>query len=420
MCKKIAYYLPVNKQNVDCSDIEYGNPGLGGSEYLIILISTLLSKYSERNHIYLYTNFKGKLPDCLTSVYCVDFADFAEKCRRNNVYYAVVNYTSIKREIIVNYSDLKFIIWCHNFASWKNLKFFSNQTNVVRIINVGREQLDLYRDHQAFYKSDYIYNTLCLDELKDYSKKCIPTSQRKHNVLYIGSLIECKGFQHIAKCWKEILKKVPDANLYIIGKGNLYDDNASLGKYGLAESKFEEQLMSELSKNGEILPSVHFLGIMGKEKFDIISQAKVGVPNPGGVTETFGLTAVEMQALGCHVTTIKCPGYLDTVVDKSCLYASVSQLADYIVNLLLSDKDVDANETFQYFERFSNKTIIRQWQKLFEIIEVSEEYLHKDRYDLQNECYHCKKIKEKIRLLKGKYHFLEALPSLEQLLYKNH
>lgn len=420
MPKKIAFYLPTNKHDVDCSNIESGNPGLGGSEYLIILTSTLLSKSSDDVEICLYTNFKGQLPDCLTSVYCNGFADFAEKCRQNNVYYIVANYTSIKRNVLVEYEDLKFIIWCHNFVSWADLDLFSRQKNVVRIVCVGREQLDLYRDHQAFVKSDFIYNTLCLDELKGYSKKCIPTSQRNHNVLYIGSLIECKGFLHLAKCWKKVLKKVPDANLYVIGKGNLYDESASLGKFGLAESRFEEQFMSELSENGEILPSVHFLGILGEEKFDVIAQTKVGVPNPGGVTETFGLTAVEMQALGCHVTSIKCPGYLDTVVDKSCLYSSVSKLADYIVGLLLSYKDVDVNEIFQYFERFSNKDVIQQWQKLFDIAEESEVYLHKDRYVLRNECYHYKNLKEKIRLLKSKKHFLEALPSLEQLLYKNH
>ena len=65
-------------------------------------------------------------------------------------------------------------------------------------------------------------------------------------------------------------------------------------------------------------------------------KCKVGVPNPGGETETFGLTAVEMQMMGMEVTTIICPGYLDTVYQKENLYQSTDDLADRVVNLLKS------------------------------------------------------------------------------------
>ena len=54
MKTKIAFYLK-NKNTIDCSNIIDGNPGLGGSEYLIILIPTLLSQRYNDINITLYT-----------------------------------------------------------------------------------------------------------------------------------------------------------------------------------------------------------------------------------------------------------------------------------------------------------------------------------------------------------------------------
>lgn len=53
----------------------------------------------------------------------------------------------------------------------ENLDFYAKQPNVVRIITVGREQLDLYRDHPAYNKSDYIYNAIPTHCLKDNAQK---------------------------------------------------------------------------------------------------------------------------------------------------------------------------------------------------------------------------------------------------------
>ena len=73
----------------------------------------------------------------------------------------------------------------------------------------------------------------------------------------------------------------------------MYNNNARLGSYGIAEYFYEKKILKPITgDNGQILPSVHFCGVMGAEKFDILNESKVGVPNPSGLTETFGITAV--------------------------------------------------------------------------------------------------------------------------------
>ena len=91
-------------------------------------------------------------------------------------------------------------------------------------------------------------------------------------VTYVGSLVPAKGFHRLAQIWPEVISKVPNAELYVIGNGKVYDRNAKLGKYGISQSDYENQFMKYLTDDeGEILKSVHFCGIVGKEKRDIFA-----------------------------------------------------------------------------------------------------------------------------------------------------
>lgn len=47
------------------------------------------------------------------------------------------------------------------------------------------------------------------------------TNADTKKVVYSGALIKQKGFHILAKAWKNILKAVPDAELYVLG-GGLY------------------------------------------------------------------------------------------------------------------------------------------------------------------------------------------------------
>ena len=53
--------------------------------------------------------------------------------------------------------------------------------------------------------------------------------------------------------WPDVVKQVPDAQLYVIGSGKVYDENAKLGKYNIAEESYEKKFMSYLEQEENLM-----------------------------------------------------------------------------------------------------------------------------------------------------------------------
>lgn len=253
----------------------------------------------------------------------------------------------------------------------------------------------------------YIYNCLNLEGVREIVQEH-PFEDRKNVVTYVGSLVPFKGFHLLAKAWPSILKKIPDAELYVIGSGKLYNKNSQLGPFGIADSLYEEQFMHYLCQNGKIIPSVHFMGDMGVEKNEILLQTKVGVPNPSGITETFCISAVEMQAMGAMVTTINYPGFIDSV-KNGYLYKKTTDLAKSITRLLRKGKS-NYDTAMNFFEdNFSFEEVVSKWEA-FLIQNKTKEY------KLQNSSYRMKWLKELKRQIGKKYPLVYKLPTVERIL----
>lgn len=397
--------------DIDTATVLEANPGIGGSEYEILCISNLLSLRDNDIDVILYVEEEGLFPDIYYRV-VKDLENCVHNCSEDNVEILIIDYKHHVKDIIDKTNNsLKYFIWAHNFVTYKDLKYFASKKNVVRLVHVSKESLDLYRDHKSIYKSICIYNGVPVKEAKFYLEKFNPNEERKNKVVYLGSLVRVKGFHLLAKAWKEILKKIPDAQLYVIGNGKLYDRSSKLGKYGIAEESYENKFIDFVTDNNKnILPSVHFLGTMGIEKIDILKDCKVGVPNPSGNTETFGIGAVEMQLMGCQIVTIKCPGYIDTVHPSNFLYHDERELASFIIKSLKREKG--NNEYFDIYKfinnNFSFENIINKWE--FELINYKENL--DINSDLKNN-FHLKQLKEKLRRSKEIFPFMEMFPPIE-------
>lgn len=114
-------------------------------------------------------------------------------------------------------------------------------------------------------------------------------------VVYVGNISEYKGFIYFLKEWKSIKRNVPDAELFVIGNGALYNRSniARFSKLNLCKAEYEDEVLRILETDN-IKDSIHFMGIMGKEKNDVIQRAKVGIVTNKNV-ETFCITALEYQ-----------------------------------------------------------------------------------------------------------------------------
>ena len=272
----------------------------------------------------------------------------------------------------------------------------------------GRLKREGIYTYKVFEKATYIYNCVPANDARERVQK-MPYSKRGNVVVYVGSLVPYKGFHLLAQAWPQILKCVPDAELYVIGSGKLYNEKNSLGKWKLAESSYEELFMPYLVNGSQIIPSVHFMGVMGKSKEEILLKSRVGVPNPSGITETFCLSAVEMQMCGCRIATINYPGYLDTVKNGK-LYGRKESLAEVVASLLRSTEN-HYESAMSYFENnFSFDSVSEKWEELLLSGEVRRtEKIHNLRYRL-------KWLKEFMRIIKHILPFMYRLPMLERVL----
>lgn len=307
---------------------------------------------------------------------------------------------------------MKIVIWAHNVIPNHLLTRMHRLGGVSAIVNVGREQLDLYRDHQMFYRSTYIYNGIPLKPYEYYRSNSASLSDRKHEVTYLGSLIPVKGFHILAKIWKDIVKEVPDAHLNVIGSGKVYNQNQKLGRYGLAEESYEKEFMPFITdENGEILDSVTFFGKLGPEKYTILARTKVGVPNPAGTTETFCLSAVEMAIWGARIVSKKYVGLIDTVTcnvgilvndSKQLTYEIIKALTSDIANPYVAYKFIDKN--------FNITHVANAWIYFFQ--QLYDRHITINSL-IVNSDYNLKSIRELNRRIKKKLLFGQYLPTVD-------
>ncbi|MBO5185818.1 MAG: glycosyltransferase family 4 protein [Prevotella sp.] len=419
-CKKttVAFFFDNGgRPDCDCRCLTDGNPGISGTAYMFYMMAWKLSARDNDIDVVLYTTNAGLYPNEVTNVVVKDFSEAWNRCEENKIDFIVIKHSEVYLNQILErkeHSSVKFIVWCHNFVGRKELSLYAGCDAVERLITVGREQMDVYRDHKAFSKTDYIYN--CVSVPDRYKVGSRPYSERESVVTYMGCVIQSKGFHLLAKAWPKIIKAVPDARLNVIGNGFLYSggdkNKKNAGEFGLADKKYESLFAKYITDDaGNLLPSVSLLGILGNEKYDILGQTKIGVPNPSGRTETFCISAVEMQMLGAKIVSKRCAGYLDTV-KSGVLVKDSDELADAIIKELRCNHI--ENGIREYMEEtFSPDVIVAEWEQLLTYCIPNGMKLHPES-ELVNPHFELKRYKESLRMLKNRHPILfKIVPAMD-------
>ena len=140
---------------------------------------------------------------------------------------------------------------------------------------------------------------------------------------YLGRLKKYKSVDHILQAFVNVLDKIPECRLAIVGDGD-----------------FRREL-SVLAKELEIDKQIDFYGHVSLErKIELLNNMWLAVnPSP---KEGWGLTVIEANACGVPVVAADSPGLRDSVVnDKTGLlyeYGNINQLTQQVL-LLLQNKD---------------------------------------------------------------------------------
>ena len=358
----VAFYINSFRPDdgFNASSLISGNPGLGGTEYMVMLISYLLQERNNDIDVIMLSSCGEEIEGFKTTKYTPNIKEAISLCEKEGVDYLIFCHDSkfiIDGSLSVKTCHTRLIPWCHNFITWKEADYYSKNESIWRIINVGKEQNELLIDHPIYSKSEYIFNSV------NAEIKCDMSSERRNIVTYMGCIWPSKGFHWLSEVWKDIVSSVPDAELYVVGSSKLYGWGNGLGPLGITEKEYESYIVRPLIVDGHIMKSVHFMGKLGCEKNEILAKTKVGVSNPTGNTETFCITAVEMQLMGARVIMGRCPGSLDTVKNGRLIWHK-KQLANAIIKELKADNNGSHNAKAHFEENFSHECIVKRWEAL--------------------------------------------------------
>ena len=423
--KVYFYFDNSRKNNVDFSNPEKGNPGIGGTEFMIWSISYYLNLYYDDIEVTILAPIIENLPIKINKIKCESIYDAVVIASDMIADILVLRGTKCEDTKVYNLIDelkVKTIMWCHNFETYNYLKLASKTNYIKRNICVSKEQYDRLRDHEIFKKSDYLFNGI---DCSLYNSKDI--DKRKENIAcYLGAIRPLKGFHKLAEIWHKVQETVPGCKLYVIGSGKLYDDNAKLGKYGIAEESYEKTFIKYLlDDNKKIRDDIEFLGDLAHDKkIEVMSKSKVGILNPIAKDETFCISAIEFEALGIPVVAKKTYGLLNTVKNRETgfLIKNDNELIKSIIKLLTDD---DLNKTMgkegiRYVNsNFDIKRICGEWRSVLYQIKNDEMLIRKEK----TENYMCdlKWIREINRRIKQVKIFREipAIVEYPDVIYSN-
>ena len=339
---KIGFYFRNSDLvGIDAQRPEDGNPGMGGRQYMNIMIAYHLARNPELPvQSYMFSEKPAKLPAGLNSVICGSVVDAVNSAAEMKLDFFITD-VSIYFEAVdqllaaAEQTGVRLLIRLGLLPSSRILHRLNESSVVVAVVCVEKQISEMISDHPVVRKTVVVPNGIAW---APFEGEPVPFDARGPIVTYVGSLVPQKGFGRLARAWPQVLAQVPNAKLQVIGSGALYRESAELGKWGVASERFErEDIRPYLSdKEGHILPSVRFLGVLGPEKVDVLRNSWIGIANPVGETETFCISAVEIQAAGTPVIAGAKYGLFDTVQsgETGYLVGSVAELSERIIQLL--------------------------------------------------------------------------------------
>jgi glycosyltransferase involved in cell wall biosynthesis len=366
--QKLGFWFENHRiATVDLSSPELGNAGVGGTEYQFVLLAYLLLLMKPEDvEVTFFLEAKQSLPKGIKQVVVPDLnAAYKKSSAQSDDFLIFRPRRDITDEIIqISFNKTKLIPWLHITPKRNYLDWFVNNPVIHRVVFVGDDQRLRTIDHKVFANSSTIFNASC----GIYKA----TGTRKNNsVVYLGALVPRKGFHILAKAWSDVRKEIPQAELFVVGSGALYDKNAQLGSLKLAESSYEDQFVNLLGgEDGIQRLGVHFLGNLGLEKKNIIDSATVGVVNPSGLTENCPMSVVEFYQSGVPVVSSVKYGMRDMIVsgETGVLCRSSSDLSAALIKFLNGSLDSErfGSKGIEFAkEKFSPELIVENWMQIF-------------------------------------------------------
>ena len=359
---KIGIYIPGDGlSSVDMTNPGMGNPGVGGTQYCMLLLAYYLALKPAKYKVCIISKQYLNLPTCLSNLIINSFDDLLNYDSEVDVLLLKTPKNAEDFDVLSHLLHTRVITWSHNYLYGSEARMVYNCKSIALNVFVGKQMYDFYIDNDIIKKSIYIYNIVpdCVGECDRTPEPC--------SLTFVGQISEAKGILDLMKIWSIVEKKCPEAVLNVIGGGNLYNRSVRLGKLNITDEKTERKLYPYiLDENGKQKTNIRFYGILGKEKYDVFLRSSVGIVNPSARTETFGMGIIEMATAKLPVVTRNKNGHPDTALHNhtALLGNSIHKMAEYICKLFF---DTELNYRLgengkTAAKRFSAEEIVPIWE----------------------------------------------------------
>ena len=304
-------YIPINSPAVEGKrfDNNFTNPGIGGTEYLSIILGwSLAKKYVDLNvrlissHIF----FLDKPPCNLQLIIENPAIVFNSSINEQVFWILTVAVASQLDPVAIKLRKSHIALWSHHPSDWRAL---SLKPNINLMISTGYYQ---YISNYYYLPCNLLINNIYYRQSRN-ERTTVIANKSSFNVMFLGALVPAKGFHYVLRYWNEIKSKVPCAILHVIGGSKLYgieSDNSSLFP---CDSEYAKLLEKIVTKYVIDLSDVKFYGSCGSERFDIYKLMDVAIINPTGITESFSFNIHECLDFGIPVISSDDYGLNDTM-----------------------------------------------------------------------------------------------------------
>ena len=370
---KVNFYIDnLNLDGIDFTEVDMGNPGVGGTEFLTVKIAKLLSE--EIEHVVIQSPGKIQTPSKVRFERVVSVEE-------------AINLSAAKGEVLIlrmfikDYEHIvsiikqnpnsRIVFWLHLTPTQKIISELGRLSQVKAFICVGNNQRVRLIDYENQRKLITIPHPL--DRQKNFLK---PTNS--NGICYLGALVPQKGFHLLADVWPQISLKHPHVKLYVIGSPRLYGFTGNIRENSIPEGKYGKRIFKKLSPQDK---SVVFLGNLNlKERIEIFRKCSIGVVNPSGSTETFCLSAMELQQYGLPVISANKLGLKDTIANNKTgiLIRNNKQLRLAIEKLLedgVSREKMALSARNYVYSKYEVTKIIKLWLELINNV-TSNQKIH--------------------------------------------
>jgi glycosyltransferase involved in cell wall biosynthesis len=351
--------------------LKFGNPGIGGTLYSQLLTSLYLHEICSLD--ILSINFSNCTYEDIKMINYYDYESWEKIIEKYSISSIIIDQSpSLLHEVNKAFKKLNVIMIANVHLSKQDYAKISESSN-LRVVFQGKETYLHYLDTPIFDKMGVIspflpvYNYRVNYKITDNLNSFL----NKFNITYIGSITKTKGFHLLAKNIKRIKKSIPNAHFHVIGSGKLYGDNLFLGKYNIAEDKYEKSFIKYLlDDNSKLLDYVTFHGVLGREKEQLIRITNIGIVNPIAKSETFCLSAIDFTANGVPIVTMRRFGLVDTVRNtiNGLTYRFSFQLSNRLIALYRDNalyKSIQSQCSSNTVEAwFSSSIALEGWEEL--------------------------------------------------------